>query len=250
MEAPPIEVPDSQKPPPMSLAARLINIFVAPGEVFDDIKAGTPKPANWLTPLVVSMLIGIVASFIMFSQPSLLQRLREERDKAIQKAVDSGSMTQQVADKQTELLDKIYTPTVMKVLGTLQAILAGLLWLLGTFILKGRVSYMQIVEMVATTMLIAVLGGVLKLLLIIIYGNLAVNAGPILLISKFDPKNTVHVLLAGIDVTELWNVGVLSLGLAKLSEKSFWKCAVWIYGVRYGLWLLAILVFMRFAAAK
>jgi hypothetical protein len=40
------------------------------------------------------------------------------------------------------------------------------------------------------------------------------------------------------------------LGLAKLSEKSFWKCAVWIYGVRYGLWLLAILVFMRFAAAK
>lgn len=243
----------------MSLAARLINIFVAPGEVFDDIKAGTPKPANWLTPLVVSMLIGIVASFIMFSQPSLLQRLREERDKAIQKAVDSGSMTQQVADKQTELLDKIYTPTVMKVLGTLQAILgsaiyvfliAGFLWLLGTFILKGRVSYMQIVEMVATTMLIAVLGGVLKLLLIIIYGNLAVNAGPILLISKFDPKNTVHVLLAGIDVTELWNVGVLSLGLAKLSEKSFWKCAVWIYGVRYGLWLLAILVFMRFAAAK
>jgi len=48
----PPELPASQ-PPTTSLAARLMNVFAVPGEVFDEVKASAHSAGNWLLPALV-----------------------------------------------------------------------------------------------------------------------------------------------------------------------------------------------------
>ena len=37
--------------PASSLAARLTNVFVSPGEVFEEVKVSPPTVSNWLVPV-------------------------------------------------------------------------------------------------------------------------------------------------------------------------------------------------------
>jgi len=57
-------------------------------------------------------------------------------------------------------------------------------------------------------------------------------------VSHFDQQNKVHLLLSALNVMSLWYLGVLSLGLARLTGASFWKPAVWLCGLWYGVWAL------------
>ena len=76
---------EPQSPPPFaaaslpatSLSARLLNIFAAPGDVFEEIKARQPAPADWLTPLLCSCLAGVLFVWVAFSQETILRPLRE-----------------------------------------------------------------------------------------------------------------------------------------------------------------------------
>jgi Yip1 domain len=223
-----------------SLAARLTNVFVAPGEVFAEVKYSPPTPANWVVPLIITMVAGIIYVMVVFSQPAVLQGMKEARGKQFQKQVAAGKMTQSEADKATETVEKMMTPTVMKVIGIVFSILgtgfwlflsALFVWLIGRFGLKGQMGYMAAVELVGLSLMISALGTIIAMLLAVIYGNPAMKLSPVLLISNFDDHNRVHVLLSSLEVTTLWSLGVLSLGLGQVSGRGFARAAAWIYGL-------------------
>jgi hypothetical protein len=224
----------------MSLAGRLTNVFVAPGEVFAEVKDGPPTPANWVAPLIITMVAGIIYVMVVFSQPAVLQGMKDAREKQFQKQVTAGKMTQSQADKATETVEKMMTPTVMKVIGIIFSILgtgfwlflsALFVWLIGRFGLKGQLGYMTAVELVGLTLMISALGTIIAMLLAAIYGNPAMKLSPVLLINNFDDHNRVHVLLSSLEVTTLWSLGVLSLGLGQVSGRGFARAAAWIYGL-------------------
>ena len=99
---PPLPVEEVQRPA-SSLAGRLLNVFAAPGDVFDEIRTSTPSTANWLVPLLLTCLVGIGYVFAVFSQESILQSMRETQEKTMQKQVDARKLTQQQADQRLEL---------------------------------------------------------------------------------------------------------------------------------------------------
>jgi hypothetical protein len=223
-----------------SLAARLTNIFVAPGEVFAEVKDSPPTPANWVAPIIIAMVAGIIYSMVVFSQPAIIQGMKEAREKGVQEQVTAGKMTQAQADKATEMAEKFMTPMVMKVVGIIFSVIgtgvglflsALFVWLIGRFGLKGQFGYMRAVEVVGLSMMISVLGIIISMLLAVIYGDPAMKPSPMLLLSHFDNHNRVHVLLAALDVTTLWYLAVLSVGLAQVTGKGFARAAVWIYGL-------------------
>lgn len=59
---------DETNPPPApansplstSLIARWLNVFVTPGEVFEEVKASPPASSNWLVPLLLSCLVLLI----------------------------------------------------------------------------------------------------------------------------------------------------------------------------------------------
>ncbi|MGO9538705.1 MAG: hypothetical protein ACLPYM_16490, partial [Limisphaerales bacterium] len=61
----------------------------------------------------------------------------------------------------------------------------------------------------------------------------------------FDPQNSVHSLLAMVDVMVLWLLTVRSIGLARLSGASVGKAAAWIFAI----WIVFTSAMIGFGAA-
>ncbi len=231
----------------MSLGGRLTNIFVAPAEVFDEVKAVPPNIGNWVAPLVATIIVGIIFSMVAFSQPTIMQEMRVPAEKRVQQMVDSGKITQQIADQQLAMFEKIFTPEVFKVVGILINIIgepawlflvALIIWLIGTRLFGGSFEYMKAVETVGLSGVIMVPGKVIYMLVAVIYGSLYMTPGPALLISHYDMTNKIHLALSAFDVFWLWYVAVLSVGLSRLSGASFLKSAL----CGYGFWAMYKLV--------
>ena len=250
MENAPSPIPvEAVQRPPSSLISRLLNIYAAPGEVFDEIRTNKPSTANWLVPLLLTCLVGVIYSLAVFSQETILHSMREAQEKAMQKQVDAGKMTKQQADQALEVSERFMGPTLMKVFGSVGAVVANcvmlflaalIIWLLGRWVFKNRFPYVKAMEVAGLAGTINILGGIVAMLLAVVMGNLAMSPGPVLLVHEFDPANKVHVFLSQLNVFMLWYIALLSLGLAKLCQTAFGKAAIWLLG----LWaaLVAVMV--------
>lgn len=225
----------------MSLGARMMNVFVAPGDVFAEIKAGCSSTANWLVPVLLSVLVGITSVCVIFSQDNVLYQVRAQQEKVLQKKLQN--LPPQQREEAIAMAQKFTTPTLMKLFGSLGAVSGGFAWLffmalvlwsLGRFVFKGEFAYMQAVEVCGLAGLIGALGGIITMLLVVIMGNVMMNPGPILLVQEVDAANRTHQLLGAINVISLWYVGVLAVGLARLSGASFLKAAL----SMFSLWAL------------
>jgi hypothetical protein len=87
--------------------------------------------------------------------------------------------------------------------------------------------------------MVNVLGGIVMMLLAVTMGSMAMTPGPVLLVHEFDPTNKVHRLLGQLNLITMWYIGVLALGLCKLSGVSYAKAASWLFGI----WAVLVAVF-------
>lgn len=229
--------------PAMSLGGRLTNIFASPGEVFDQVKTGPPSHANWLVPLLLGYVMIIVHIMVAFSQPAVIQGVRDQQGKKFEEMVAEGKMTQEQAEGAMQQVERFTTPTVLKISGSIGGIIAGtawffvlglFLWLLSSKIFGASTTYFQILEVSGLASMITLLGVVVSIFLVIATGSMFTNIGPVLLIKEFDPANQMHLALSSINLITLWYLAVLSIGMAKVSNVSLAKAAAWIFG----LWIL------------
>lgn len=247
-------LPSESQPAAGSLMSRLLNVFAAPAEVFDEIKSAKSSAANWLVPVLLGCLVGIIYSVVVFSQDNIMQSIREAQEQAIrgkfQKSVDAGKMSKEQVDQAVEMTQRFSGPTLMKVFGSFGAVvfnfgmvfLAGLVvWLVGAKAFKGQFNYMKAVETAGLAGMINVLGGLIAIPLAVMMGNMAMTPGPVLLVHEFNPANKLHILLSQINLVMLWYLAVLALGLARLSRVSFGKAAVCLFFIWAAFVALAVL---------
>ena len=248
-ESSPPTVPNAIQVHSTSLAARMANVFAAPGEVFDEVKNAPPSVANWLVPAVLLALVGIVYASVLFSQPSIQQQIREQQEQAIEQMVKDGKMTQAQADQALAAMEKFSGPTMMKVYGSFGAVIGSLIkilwwgfvvWILARWLFKVRVPYMKAVEVAGLAAMISVLGAIVSLLLAVTMGNMFATPSLALLVDDFSPTNKKHLLLGAVNFFNLWLVGVLAAGLARLGGVSFGKAAL----ILFGFWTALELVFI------
>ena len=118
-DKPPVLPPELPAPaaPKMSLAARLMNVFAIPGDVFEEVKASRPCTANWLVPVIITCLVSAISALIVLSQPAILQKMREQQAQACERQVKDGKMTQQQADQALDVVEKFSGPTMMRAVG-------------------------------------------------------------------------------------------------------------------------------------
>ncbi len=228
----------------------MLNVFATPGDVFEEVKAGKPSTANWLVPLLLSCLAAVIFVCVVFSQETILRPMREAQEKSVQKQIDAGRMSKEQGQQTIDAMEKFISPAFLKIAGSIGAVLSSfallflialVIWLLGTKGLKGQFSYLQAVEMTSLAGMINVLGVMIAMLLAVAMGSLAMTPGPALLIHDFDPASRLHRLLGQLNITVLWYVGVLALGLAKLSGVSFARAAWWAFGIWAAIVALAVL---------
>jgi hypothetical protein len=225
---------------PMPLGVRLTNAIVAPGEVFEYVKASPPETTNWVVPLILSMVLGALYVLVIFSQPAVIQHAKEARQKAFEQRVAQGKMTQQQADQAQASTEKLLTPTLIKTAATIGSFIASpivffltvtIVWLIGRYALGTDFWYTRAMEVTGLSTMVSLLGVVVAMLLAVIFGNPSITPGPALLIPHFDPTNKVHLALSACNVFSIWWVAVLAIGVSKVSGTTFAKAAAWLYAI-------------------
>lgn len=223
-----------------SFVAKLTNIVVSPGEVFDEIQGKPVATINWVGPLLLSICLGIVFVFVVFSQDSITRKIRETQEAAFQENVKAGKMTQQQADQAMQMVERFAGPAMIKILGVVGAtagcvgglFLTGLLfWGAARVIFKVDIDYLKSVEAVGLASVVGALDLIVRVPLAMLTDNPSANLGPMLLLRPFDPTNMIHLLLSIISVMTLWYLAVLAIGLSRLARVSWGKAILVIFPV-------------------
>jgi hypothetical protein len=231
--------PEAPPPPTSSLGGRLFNVFATPGDVFQEVKSARVSAANWLAPALILIVVSWVSSWLIFSQDSIKHQLSEITDQAVQKQIEKSYMSEQQAEQSRAIGEK-WAMISAKVAAVLVPVFGGfvtpffwglILWLVGAKVFKGDFPFMKAVEVVGLVNMVSVLDVIVRTLLIVGLGNLYAAPGLVLLVKDFDPQNTVHGLLALVNVTTFWVLALRAIGLARISSVSFTKAALWVFGI-------------------
>ena len=218
--------------PPTSLASRLFNVFADPGEVFEEVKNSKSSVANWLVPTLALMVISVISVFVIFSQPAIVQQIRDQQASAMEQQVKDGKLTQAQADQALAMMDKVAGPGMLKIFGSVGAVFvsfirlfwwAFILWLMAMLVLKKKVPFLKMAEVAGLASMVLVLGAVITTLLTVIMGKLGLTLSPALAISNFNPQNKLHMLLAVPNAFNIWLLVVSASGLSRLAEVPFGK---------------------------
>lgn len=233
MQSPtPSAPPEPGTSPATSFFAKLANIVASPGEVFDEIQGKPVATVNWVGPLILSICLGVIFVFVIFSQDGVVRKIRDGQEAAFQENVKAGKMTQQQADQAMQMVERFAGPTMLKIFGSVGAVagsvgglfLTGLLfWGAARVVFKAEIDYLKAVEAVGLATVIGAVDLIIRIPLAILTENPPANLGPVLLLRPFDPTSAMHMALAAVSVVTIWYLAVLSVGLARLARVSWAK---------------------------
>ena len=163
----------------MSLAARLLNVFAIPGEVFAGVRGSLISVGNWLVPAVLLAVVGVATAVVVVSQPAFHKQIHDRTEqyaKVLAQQVKAGKVKQLDADRALAVTRAFTTPAALKSLLSVAAAVVGvarvfwwglILWLLGRWFLKVRFGYPKALEVAGLGLMINVLGAVVVLLLMV-----------------------------------------------------------------------------------
>jgi hypothetical protein len=226
---------------PMSFTEKIANIFAAPGELFENVRITGKTPGNWLIPMILFIIVGIIASQLMFSNAAVVDQLSTMIKQSMDKQVAEGKMTEAQAEtafgyaKPGSVWSTIASVggmvfwTFIKLFG-----LALVFWLVGKSAMKATAPYGKVTEVVGLTMYIDVLEAIVTTLLVLGLSSLHAAPGLSLAIGDFDITNKMHLLMAKVNIFTFWNIGVTSIGLSKLFQRALPKVLVLVIA----LWLI------------
>ena len=203
-----------------SLGEKLLNLFVSPGDVFDEVIAAPTRLVNWRVPTLLACLAGIIL---------LQMTMAADQAGAIRQLSGAAMLSQE----QTETLSGAW-PLVSSLSVCLAAFVGTLwsafvLWFIGRVFLRARFSYLKTLEVVGLTGIILVLGTVVTGLLIATSGDAAARPALSMLGKKLSAGH-VRQVLDTLNIFHLWATTVLAIGLSRLSGVSFKEAVFWVFG--------------------
>jgi hypothetical protein len=214
----------------MSLAARLLNVFAVPGEVFNEVKQSGHKLSNWLVPSVLGALVGALSMVIILSQPAIQKQFQDRQNRFIEQAEKAGKLS----PEERQAASTFTSPSMLRVFGASGAALGSftavlwwgfVLWFLARRMLRTPVKFGKALEVAGLAMMIEVLGGIVAVLLIVKLGRIGATPSLALVFQDFDATRKTHLFAAAANLFSFWVVGVCSIGLAKLTDVPYLRAA-------------------------
>jgi hypothetical protein len=203
--------------------------------------------------LVVTIIVGIIFNFAVFTQPAIQDQMSTAQHKAMQQRVDSGKMTQAQMDQALESgMSKPGSPMFL-IFGSVGVMLvgafslfaySGFYFLGGKLFLKSAVTYSKVLEVFGLSFFVSAVATLISIVIVVAMGSIYASLSPLLFIDDFDPSNKQHKLMAALNLLEFWGLYVAAVGLSKIWNTSLGKSL----GVVGSVWLVwtMIKVFVDF----
>jgi len=227
--------PAELDPGQTSLAARMLNLFVSPGLVFDEVAASPFKLSNWLGPTLLVM-VGSLLVLRLTASPQFPEKPVETiASSASQTATQAGPLSGHSG------AISVLVVCLAAISGSLWS--AFVLWALGRVVLRSKVHLSKALEVVGLSGTILILASITTALLVLATGDPSARPALSLFWPNLEPDSPWRGILHTLNVFHVWTVGVLAAGLAKISQVSTVEAAFcvggfWIFG-RIALAILA-----------
>lgn len=241
----PEQIVTPSETPEMSLSDKFIGILSSPGEVYTTVATTEPKNGNWAIPLIIAILMSLIFTYVVFTQPAIQDEMHTQQMKGLQHSVEQGKMTQEQADKAMEFSKP--GSSMFLLFGSIGVVFVLFVmvfgyslayWIGGKIIAKSSVGFMKVVEVYGLSMFVVVVSTLLSMILIVAMGSLHAQPALSMLVSDFDPMNKTHKLLAAVNLFTFWQLYVVSVGLSKVWNATLGKALV----VTGGVWVIWTLV--------
>jgi hypothetical protein len=244
-EIPQAPIPGSESAVEASgFMTRAMNVFMSPGELFDEVRQAPPSASTWSIPMILSTLLLMGLVYYMFSTPTLRDQAMQPQREAMQKQIDSGKITADQAEKAEEFTNS----PIMSVIGAVTAgiffvimffVFALVLWLGLRFVMKFPGSFGKVLEVTGLTSLIGALGILVAMVTMTVCNSIyATPSASLLVYGSFNIHSPLHALLKTIDLFVLWEAAVAGIGLSRLAQKPASSGMT----VSYGLYALYVII--------
>jgi hypothetical protein len=226
---------------PMSFTDKMINIFAAPGELFEDVRLTPPTISNWLVPMLLFIVVAFLMGQVMFMNPSILSQMTDLVTSSIDKMVAEGKLTPEQAEQAINMSKPgsamfmiqqvvgilILTPVVLFLLSLIY-------WLLGKWGMKATAPFMKVVEVLGLTFFITIAESIVTTILMFVMDSITATPSLGAFVSNFDYENKLHMALAKINIFTFWDLTVVSIGLSRLFQRHLPKVLV----IVFALWVV------------
>jgi hypothetical protein len=201
---------------PSSLASRLVKVFVAPGELFEEFRESAP----WAGALAVTLFVSVAAQlaiYFLVSNDSFAELLRNDflnktgsvpPDDVIAKVIPQARVIGLVAS--------VFGPIVLALIGATVAMLVS------RFAMGGKAAFNQYMAVVTHAMVVSTVGGLLVAPLIFMKHDPGINLSLALAFPGLGGKGLLFGLLHSLDVFTVWSLALVGLGAAKVELRKSW----------------------------
>lgn len=238
--------PDLEEKQEISLfSERMVDIFSAPAKLYTEIAIAPVQNSSWVVPYIFALCVALFSTITILSDQTLRSQALSPQIQAIQERVDKGEITQEQMDTATEFME---SGSMMLITGSISALIMitiavfgvpFIFWFVVKLFFKAQAGYKKLLEIYGLSTLIGILGSILTVLMIFLFNSiLASPSGSLILIDSFDHKNMAHRFLASLNFFTIWQMVVLGIGVAKVSNKSI-NTGI---GITMGLWLTWVII--------
>lgn len=207
----------------MSFSDKFVGILSSPGEVYQSIVGTEPITKNWVLPLVLTIIMGIIFSFVIYSQPAIQDEMKEIERQVMAKLLESGKITQEIYDKSIEeSSSNIFKNSISAVFMPFISLIwySFLYWIVGKILFKSELSFSKVLEVKGLSFFVVCVTSLLSMVLIVSFGS--IHAQPSLsqlLQIKFDPFSSFQIILSEVTIFKIWELSILGIGLSKIWGK-------------------------------
>jgi hypothetical protein len=201
---------------PSSLISRIVKVFVAPGELFEEFKEVAP----WGGALMVVLLTELVAGLTVFftvSDDTWTQLIRNDfllktgqvpPDDMLTKIIPQAKLTSLIAGPLLPLISALF--------------ISAILFVVCKLAMSGKSSFNQYLAVTTHTQLILLVGGLLVAPLVFMRHDTTVSLGLNLVFSNLTAKSPLFGVFKSLDLFHVWALLVMSIGVARIDGKRSW----------------------------
>jgi hypothetical protein len=236
-----------QAPEATSLMTRITNVFSSPSELYSEVSDTPVQNSSWLTPMILSIFMALLFVVAIYFNTDLRNQIYEKQSEALREQVAQGKIPQERYNQIVEGMENS-GPAIFIGIGGVSAVVMTLvvffgasliLWLAAKIILKFPGKYTKVLEVFGLASFVGLLGSVITLLLMYLFGSMTATPSPGLILGEgFDAKNKLHVVLASLNIFTIWQMGLVGIGISKITKKSMGAGL----GLVYGLWILWVII--------
>lgn len=222
----------------MNLLKRIQGVFFEPRPTFEGLAA---KPV-WIDTLVVILLALIAFNLVVAPYMQRDQLALMKDNAALKERLGEDSFAKMIERTENPSpASRIMQTFVITPLYAIVAILLQCLFLLilGRF-LSTQGTYVQVLSaLVHASLIDKLLGNAVRLVLALVRGSLMQTSTSLALaFPNLEVTSTLYIVLAQVDIFQIWMFGVLAFGLATILKIGIKKALI----LSYGLWFLKGLV--------